>query len=535
MAAVKHILVVTSTPSFGELIQQSLEETGEYKVSLVNSTQGALTCAQDMPFSLAILDSDLGDVAFPAIAHSLTRMQENLSLVVIPPENDPQHPLLRQLSFDGYFTKPFYLPDLIDTVSEVLLAKVKPSPTIPARSAYDSSLPDSNETEPSLEWLKDVSRAAQHLTRLSLETSAQAALIVRRGELWAYAGHLDQPAAQELAASVARFWTDSHQSVSEKLSRSTDLVRIVRLLTTGNDYLLYVTSLGREMVLALAFDDETPFSTIRAQAYFLARCLASPLDDLPPMKSVPGAKQNGIYISKRTIFSSSSTSEGLPAEKDIDNSEENLPQINLLPLMNDVPLPDPSKAPHQRNAAEHYPFPPSAMQVEQDDVDKNTPLSSTDDQPIDLTETIMVEQKLRPITPTLHGLYYVCLMIPRLPQHHLTGDLASALAEMIRQLCLAYGWRLEHISIRPEYLQWITSVPPVTSPSYLMRVLRQQTSERIFDAFPDLGKDNPSGDFWAPGYLIMSGAQLPPAQIVKEYIHQTRQQQGADSHNHPRV
>jgi REP element-mobilizing transposase RayT len=106
---------------------------------------------------------------------------------------------------------------------------------------------------------------------------------------------------------------------------------------------------------------------------------------------------------------------------------------------------------------------------------------------------------------------------------------------MVSQLCLAYGWRLEQIAIRPEYLQWITSVPPTTSPGYLMRILRQQTSERIFDAFSTLRKDNPSGDFWAPGYLIMSGSQLPPAQIVKEFIQQTRQQQGAYLPSRPKA
>ena len=39
-------------------------------------------------------------------------------------------------------------------------------------------------------------------------------------------------------------------------------------------------------------------------------------------------------------------------------------------------------------------------------------------------------------------------------------------------------------------------------------------------------KKNPSGDFWAPGYLIMGGSQPPPVQLIKEFIGQTRQRQG---------
>jgi len=39
-------------------------------------------------------------------------------------------------------------------------------------------------------------------------------------------------------------------------------------------------------------------------------------------------------------------------------------------------------------------------------------------------------------------------------------------------------------------------------------------------------KENPSGDFWAPGYLIMGGSQPHPSQLVKDYIKQTRERQG---------
>ena len=48
-----------------------------------------------------------------------------------------------------------------------------------------------------------------------------------------------------------------------------------------------------------------------------------------------------------------------------------------------------------------------------------------------------------------------------------------------------------------------------------------------YDAeFPRFKKENPSGDFWAPGYLIMGGSQPPPARLIKDFIAQTRQRQG---------
>jgi hypothetical protein len=59
-----------------------------------------------------------------------------------------------------------------------------------------------------------------------------------------------------------------------------------------------------------------------------------------------------------------------------------------------------------------------------------------------------------------------------------------------------------------------------------MRMVRQHTSEKIFEDFPRFKNDNPSGDFWAPGYLIMGGSQPAPAQMIKDFIIQTRQRQG---------
>jgi len=75
-------------------------------------------------------------------------------------------------------------------------------------------------------------------------------------------------------------------------------------------------------------------------------------------------------------------------------------------------------------------------------------------------------------------------------------------------------------------LQWVVSVPPTTSPGQLMRIKRQRTSEKIFDEFPRFTRENPSGDFWAPGYLILGGSQPPQIQVIKEFIAQTRQRQG---------
>ena len=91
---------------------------------------------------------------------------------------------------------------------------------------------------------------------------------------------------------------------------------------------------------------------------------------------------------------------------------------------------------------------------------------------------------LEPISPAVYNLDYACLLDPASAHHHLTGDLSDQISDWVPQICVAFGWRLEYISVRPEYLLWIANVPPATSPGYLMRILRQHSSEKIFAEFP---------------------------------------------------
>ncbi len=133
---------------------------------------------------------------------------------------------------------------------------------------------------------------------------------------------------------------------------------------------------------------------------------------------------------------------------------------------------------------------------------------------------------LEPVSAGYYNLTYACLLVPRVSSHYLTGDVSDRLSEWLPQICVAFGWRLEYLAVRPEYIQWVVNVPPAVSPGYLMRIMRQQTSEKIFTEFTRMKKENPSGDFWAPGYLIMGGTQPHPPQLVMDYIKQTRTRQG---------
>ena len=203
------------------------------------------------------------------------------------------------------------------------------------------------------------------------------------------------------------------------------------------------------------------------------------------------------------------------------HNEEGLPAPLPTALARSEPLTIPAEPP-ARDEILKVPEPSTSLRLP-DPEPSIDPLGDT--QPHVLTTVSRLNQ-LEPASPALSLLNYTCVLLPRMPQHYLTGDLADRLAQWVQQFCLAFGWRLEGISIRPDYLQWTVQVTPSVSPGNLVRIIRQRTSSSIFSAYQHLKDQNPSGDFWAVGYLIVSGSQPPSAQLLRDYIQQTRKRQG---------
>ncbi len=181
-------------------------------------------------------------------ANPCARSCPTIKLFVLAQDETP--PALDSIRPWTLIRKPFQAPDVIKTISASAESGSKPA--LKRRKRKQAAVVD------------DVNKAAQHLTRLTLESSAQAALITREKEVWAYAGQLSQSAAQEVAKTVSRNWDKE---------KGGDLLRFVRLESTKAEHMLYATPLSEGMLLAMVFDAETPFSTIRSQASQLASAL----------------------------------------------------------------------------------------------------------------------------------------------------------------------------------------------------------------------------------------------------------------------
>ncbi|HEY2982254.1 MAG TPA: hypothetical protein VGJ22_13800, partial [Anaerolineales bacterium] len=234
-----NVLVVTTSSAVAETIHGSLNGTGPFRIHVVNNKASAVVKADEQACSVAILDLDLGAGAVSDIGRALRTISLSIKLIVLCQDETP--PALDEIRPWVLLRKPLQLRELIHTLD-------KPAPAeAPLETEENSDMP----------WLQDVSKAAQYLTRLTLESSAQAALITHKNSLWAYAGGLSQNAGLEIAQTVSRNWDGQ---------KSSDLLRFIRLESTKAEHMLYATRLAPDLILALVFDAETPFSTIRSQA-----------------------------------------------------------------------------------------------------------------------------------------------------------------------------------------------------------------------------------------------------------------------------
>jgi REP element-mobilizing transposase RayT len=131
-----------------------------------------------------------------------------------------------------------------------------------------------------------------------------------------------------------------------------------------------------------------------------------------------------------------------------------------------------------------------------------------------------------PFENRAYDMSYACLLIPRDPEHLLTGKVADFIRKCIQNVCIAFGWHLVQVQVQPEYFQWVVSAKVGTPPSKCIHMIREETSKGILAAFRQFKPPDGYADFWAPGYLVLVGDQPHPPSIIQEFIKLTRQQQG---------
>ncbi len=542
------ILVVDANPIFAGLVRQTLEETGRYQVVSAARGQDAIDIARRADILLAIVDLDLPDMPGLEVVRRIRELRPDLLLVAVPIGGELDAAERARLQIHDVLTKPFYLPELAqkmdaalgvpgespppqadslwpfveaasaegaasaaDELTAAIEAAIPSELFEPPRAPAVVPLPPTPMAAPALAgppWLSDVERAAQYLTRLSLETSAEAAMLTRGGTLWAYAGHLAREQLDDLIGLVADFWATEGARGA--------VARFVRLPDGSADHMLYAAAVTGDLVLSLLFSSETPFSMIRRQAQSLVRTLSQ----VDPASAAPPAPD----------FAQADRRPGPPSEWLPESSmlAPDLPRLDDLVL----PPPDPGEGSEPPLAGEvdgelQVPIPsdwvpsmprPAAHMPFLDEV-APTPMPRPTDG---------LEEPEGPLPEARYQLEFTAVLVPRFPDHKLTGQLAQDLRDWLARLCVAWGWRADAIEIDPDYLCLTVTLTPEVAPSRAVHRLRQDLSDRILEAYPGVTTDLPSGRFWARGYLLSAGTQVSPDHI-RAFLAETRRSQGLAS------
>ncbi len=175
------------------------------------------------------------------------------------------------------------------------------------------------------------------------------------------------------------------------------------------------------------------------------------------------------------------------------------------------------------------------VSIFQDDYDLNADGARNRDREITSTTiepavaTQMADEETRPfiVAPFApedeETVYDITLYLaPRATNHFLVKGLARQLRFWLPELCKTYGWELESLSVRPDYLRWTLRDFPERLTREMLKIIRTKLSQRIFRVYPNLKDGVTWEDFWAPGYLVDTQNRDYSTQALLAYVAKNR-------------
>jgi REP element-mobilizing transposase RayT/DNA-binding NarL/FixJ family response regulator len=238
------VLIATPSGPFGELIRLSLEADPEFHCSLLDNGSELWPILQEKSIQSVIFDCSFLE---PEPRQVVLRCKEDfpdISLLLVPPENRGDIAPLQNLGADGVLSRPFDASSLPDYVKSTIGKKrdqavASPIVNLPLRSNS---------------WWTAFQTGIR-------ETAASSGMIVQNGLVVACTPDTSTALQQQVTASVTRFWNPAD---------STDLMRYVKDLVTGQEWMMYASRTDENAVLVLLFLPQTPVTKVRAQTLKLA-------------------------------------------------------------------------------------------------------------------------------------------------------------------------------------------------------------------------------------------------------------------------
>ena len=118
-----------------------------------------------------------------------------------------------------------------------------------------------------------------------------------------------------------------------------------------------------------------------------------------------------------------------------------------------------------------------------------------------------------------HEIYrceYHFVWVPKYRYHILIKEVKPRLKEILVGLCDWLDILIIEGAICSDHVHMYLSVPPKHSPSYVMKILKGKSAERLRKEFPELKKKYWGMHLWARGYFVSTVGI--DSEIIKQYV-----------------
>jgi putative transposase len=112
---------------------------------------------------------------------------------------------------------------------------------------------------------------------------------------------------------------------------------------------------------------------------------------------------------------------------------------------------------------------------------------------------------------------YHLVWIPKYRRKVLTGAVADATKELIRDCCARHGLRLLAAETDVDHVHVFVSAPPRWSPAQLANLFKGHTSRHLRERFPELKRLCGREQLWTQAYYVGTVGQVSAA-TVQRYI-----------------
>lgn len=483
------VLVLTPDTQLGELVRQVLVDAHHCQVVLAQNNHQVQRLARQVVFDLAILEEDASEDGLPELERRLLEYQPHLCIAHLRRPAD--------ISFaNGSARQPGEVSALLHHLREAIQQHDMAESVTDGGAAVMQAQSKINAPP---NWMLEPGESEQRLKRIRFPDLVYAAMLVRRESLWAYRGALPRALAGDLAQALVQSWSreqDAHRGAGRA---GGDMLRFVKL-GARQEFLLYARGLRFGFVLGLAFPPTTPFHAARSHMEQILRDLYAGALNGEASQSKPVGSQLDGAVSPGASPTLEPAAIALEAGFEQGAAlEAALPDFNA--LLGDVPEPTPQSMRSQVPGSERIFW---SWQAEADDF------------PEEASSWVQSDKQGNSDQPGENA--YAFVLSPHCKQHALRGQFAAHVYQRMSELAYERGWRLQGISVRPNYLRFIAVLAESESRELILQTMRQELSSSLFKAFPELAECRQGEDFWAADYLACEAGRPLLAQELRRYL-----------------